>query len=156
VAKDRLKPLLVIVGETASGKSSLALQLAQRFNGEIISADSASVHREADIGTAKPTAAEQSLLPHHLINVVGPNELFTAADFQRLSLKTIDEINNRNKLPIIVGGTGLYIDSLLYSYSFLPFQRQEELNSLSLQDLQNRAREIGSSLGNLDVHNKRC
>jgi tRNA dimethylallyltransferase len=134
VARDQVSPLLVLVGETSSGKSSLALQLAQRFNGEIISADSASVHRGADIGTAKPTLAEQSLVPYNLIDVVGPNEPFTAADFQRQSQEAINEINNKNKLPIIAGGTGLYIDSLLYNYSFLPIRKQDQLNRLRVLD----------------------
>lgn len=109
---------LAIVGETASGKSALALQLAQRFDGEIICADSATVRRGLEIGTAKPTVADQALARHHLLNIVGPNERFTVADFKRLAEQAINDISGRGKLPIMVGGTGLYIDSVLYDYKF--------------------------------------
>src|SRR5476651_1891671 len=113
-------PLVVIAGETASGKSALALQLARQFNGEIICADSWTVRREADIGTAKPSAAEQALVPHHLLDVAGPDEDFTAAVFKRLANKAIKEIAGRGRLPIMVGGTGLYVDGVIYDFNFLP------------------------------------
>jgi len=109
---------IAIVGETASGKSALALDLAQAFNGEIICADSATVRRGIDMGTAKPTAAERAVVPHHLLDIVGPDERFTVADFKRLAEKSIEDINNKGKLPIMAGGTGLYVDSVLYDYSF--------------------------------------
>ncbi len=155
VARNQMSPLLVIVGETASGKSSLALQLAQRFNGEVICADSATVRRGADIGTAKPTAAEQALVPHHLLSIVGPTERFNVADFQRLAKKAIREIAKRNKLPIMVGGTGLYIDSLLYDYSFLAVSRDAELYKKDLGYLQKKALDMGLSLETIDSSNKR-
>lgn len=111
-------PLLVIVGPTASGKSALALQLAEQIGGEIISADSRTVYKGMDVGTAKPTAQERSAVPHHLLDVVEPDEPFTAADFKRLAQVAIHEIHGRNRLPIIVGGSGLYIDALLFDYGF--------------------------------------
>jgi tRNA dimethylallyltransferase len=113
-----LPPVIAIVGETASGKSALAMQLAERFNGEIICADSRTVYKGMDIGTAKPSHADQTKIPHHLIDVVLPNEPFNAADFKRLAVAAIDEIHDRNRLPILVGGTGLYVDSVLYDFEF--------------------------------------
>ncbi len=111
-------PLVVIVGPTASGKSALAIELAKRFNGEIICADSRTVYRGLDIGTAKPTAVEQAKIPHHLLDVVEPEQDFTVADFKKLCNEAIDDILGRNKLPILVGGSGLYIDAVLYDYEF--------------------------------------
>ena len=111
-------PLIVIVGETASGKTALALELAERLDGEIICADSRTVYTGMDIGTAKPTEEEQARVPHHLLDVVRPDEHFTAADFKRLANQAIIDISSRGKLPIMVGGTGLYVDSLLFDYSF--------------------------------------
>ena len=111
-------PLIVITGPTASGKSALALKLAQEYGGEIICADSRTVYKGLDIGTAKPTAEEQRLVPHHLLDVVAPNEAFSAADFQRLAREAIQDIRARGHIPFLVGGTGLYIDGILYDYNF--------------------------------------
>jgi tRNA dimethylallyltransferase len=111
-------PLVVIVGETASGKSALALELARRFDGEIICADSRTVYKGMDIGTAKPTEAERREVRHHLLDVVQPDERFTVADFKHLALEAIQDISLRGKLPILVGGTGLYVDAVLYNYTF--------------------------------------
>src|ERR1700741_2696142 len=97
-------PLVAIVGETASGKSALALRLAQHFGGEIICADSWTVRREVNIGTGKPTAEERTVVPHHLLDIVGPCEDFTAAVFKRLANEAIEDIVGRGKLPILVGG----------------------------------------------------
>ncbi len=110
--------LIVIVGETASGKSALALRLAQQFNGEIICADSQTLRRGVDIGTAKPSAGERKLVPHHLLDVIGPEEKFSAGRFQELANQAIKDISDRGKLPIMVGGTGLYVDSVVYDYQF--------------------------------------
>jgi tRNA dimethylallyltransferase len=118
VGNNRLAPLVVIVGETASGKSELALELAERFNGEIICADSRTVYRGMDIGTAKPTKEDQARVPHHLLDIVDPGEVFTVADFKRLAEEAIQDISMRSKLPIMVGGTGLYIDAVVYDYTF--------------------------------------
>ena len=110
--------LLVITGPTASGKSALALDLAERYGGEIICADSRTVYRGMDIGTAKPTLADQARVPHHLLDVANPDERFTAADFQRLARQSIVEIRDRGAIPFIVGGTGLYIDGVILDYKF--------------------------------------
>lgn len=105
--------LVVICGPTASGKTALALRLAEHFAVEIISADSRQVYRRMDIGTAKATAEERALIPHHLVDVVDPDEDFTAADFLHLGRKALAEIAGRGHLPLVVGGTGLYIEALL-------------------------------------------
>ena len=112
--------LIVIAGPTAVGKSALALRLAQQLDGEIISGDSMCVYRGLDIGTAKPSASEQKIVPHHLIDIRQPTEPFSVVDFQQLAAAAIDEVNRRDKLPILVGGTGLYIQALLEGYQFNP------------------------------------
>lgn len=111
-------PLLVIVGPTASGKTALAIDLAKRFNGEIICADSRTIYKGMNIGTAKPTVPEMQSVKHHLLDVVEPGEPFTVADFKRLADQAITNITERGKLPILVGGSGLYIDSVIYNYDF--------------------------------------
>jgi tRNA dimethylallyltransferase len=150
--------LVVIVGETASGKSALAMELAQEFDGEIICADSWTVRREVNIGTAKPTAEEQALVPHHLLDVAGPDEDFTAAVFKDLANWAIEDSSNRVKLPIMVGGTGLYIDGVVYDYGFLPAgdrRDREELNSYSINELLAKIDELGIDPGKVDKRNKR-
>ena len=108
-----MSPLVAIVGPTATGKSSLALELCQTLNGEIISADSRQVYRHMDIGTAKPTEEEQALVPHHLIDVVNTDEDFSLALYQSRALEAIDYIQRRGKLAFLVGGSGLYVWALL-------------------------------------------
>lgn len=110
--------LLVIVGPTASGKSNLALKLAKLCNGEIICADSRTVYKGLDIGTAKPSEQDRVEVPHHLLDIVEPNENFTAADFKQKAELAIKDIQAREKLPIMVGGSGLYIDAVLFDYGF--------------------------------------
>lgn len=105
--------VVVIAGPTASGKTGIAIELAKRFNGEVISADSRQVYKGMDIGTAKVTTEEMDGVPHHLLDVANPNDTYTAADFKKDGTKAIDDILSRNKLPIIAGGTFLYIDILL-------------------------------------------
>lgn len=151
-------PLIVIVGETASGKSELAINIAKQFNGEIICADSWTVRRDVNIGTAKPSLADQQKIKHHLLDIADPDEDFTAAVFKHLALETIEDIAARDKLPILVGGTGLYIDGVIYDFNFLPAgdrSERELLNKLSIQELLQMIGERGISLGDVDQRNKR-
>lgn len=152
------RPLVIIVGETASGKSALSMVLARVLNGEIICADSWTVRRQADIGTAKPSKQDQAAIPHHLLDVVDPDEDFTAAVFKKMANQAIDDISGRGKLPIMVGGTGLYVDGVIYDYGFLPAGDRgdrEELNQLSLDQLLEKIDELGLDLGDVDTRNKR-
>ena len=106
-------PLIVLVGPTASGKTSLALHLAEQFNGEIVSCDSVAVYREMEIGTAKPSHEERALIQHHMIDVAWPDESCTAGDYSRLAREALTGITERNHLPIVAGGTGLYLRALI-------------------------------------------
>lgn len=110
-------PLLVIAGPTAVGKTELSLRVAEHLGGEIVSADSASVYRGLDIGAAKPSAADRRRIPHWLIDVVGPEASFSVADFQRLAKAAVADIHGRGRLPIVVGGTGLWIRALVRDFS---------------------------------------
>ncbi|OLS39089.1 tRNA (adenosine(37)-N6)-dimethylallyltransferase MiaA [Bacillus sp. MRMR6] len=110
--------LLVIIGPTAVGKTKLSIELAKKYNGEIISGDSMQIYREMDIGTAKIKIEEMEGVPHHLIDIKDPDESFSVAEFQQLVRAKINEIALKGKLPIIVGGTGLYIQSVIYDYHF--------------------------------------
>lgn len=109
---------MAIVGPTASGKTALAIQLAKRFGGEIICADSRTVYRGLDIGTAKPTIEERAAVPHWAVDLVDPGDRFTVVNFQRYAYEKINEIRKRGRIPFIVGGTGLYIDAVMYRFSF--------------------------------------
>jgi tRNA dimethylallyltransferase len=113
-------PLVVIVGPTASGKTGLAIQLAEQVGGEIISADSRAIYRGMDIGTAKPSQEERARIPHWGLDLVEPGEHFSAADFKAYALQKIEEIRGRGHVPFLVGGTGLYVDAVLYDYQFGP------------------------------------
>lgn len=151
-------PLIAIVGETASGKTGLAIELARRFNGEIISADSWAVYKGFDIGTAKPTAEERRLARFHLIDVAEPAAGFSAPLFQRLANEAIADIGARGKLPIIAGGTGLYMDSVLYGFGFLPAgsaDQRAEFNAMSLEDLVALAEARKLDTSSIDARNKR-
>ena len=110
--------IIVILGPTACGKTALSVAVAQRFNCEIISADSMQVYQGMDIGSAKIKPAEQKGIPHHLLDIMPPNEAFSVADFHRLADQAIADISSRGKLPLICGGTGLYINSLVAPYNF--------------------------------------
>jgi len=112
-------PVVALMGPTASGKSSLALALAERLGGEILSADSAQVYRGLDLGTAKPTPAERARVPHHLVDLRDLDEDFSLADFQRLAGPILQEVWSRGRLPLLVGGTGLYIRGLLEGYTLV-------------------------------------
>ena len=106
-------PLIVLAGPTASGKTSLALRLAEEFNGEIVSCDSVAVYREMEIGTAKPSREERALIPHHMIDIVWPDEACTAGDYSRQAREALTGITERGRLPIVAGGTGLYLRALI-------------------------------------------
>jgi tRNA dimethylallyltransferase len=127
----------VIVGPTASGKSSTATKVAQSFNGEIICADSRTIYKHMDIGTAKPSEEDQALVPHWGLDLVEPGESFTAADFKDYALQKVEEIRSRGHLPIIVGGTGLYVDGVVFDFEFAKPQPElrKMLEALSLEEL---------------------
>lgn len=151
-------PLVVIVGETASGKSELAVQLAEAFDGEVIAADSWTVYKDFTIGTAKPDAATRSRVPHYLLDIADPQIGFSAAEYKRHALAAIAGIASRRKLPILVGGTGLYVDSVLFDFSFLPPaspELREKLNGLSREELLVMIEQSGYDLYGIDVRNKR-
>jgi len=107
------KKLVVILGPTASGKSELAIKLAKKFNGEIVSADSRQVYKSLDIGTGKVTKKEMKGIPHHLLDVASPKRRFTVAQYRKLALKAINKIQKKNKIPILCGGTGFYIQAVV-------------------------------------------
>ncbi len=121
-------PLLVIGGPTATGKTEAALRIAERYNGEIVSADSMQIYREFNIGTNKPSADERARAPFHLIDFVDPRQPYTVADFQRDAQAAIADIHARGKLPILCGGTGLYIRAVLRGLSFPPGASPEAQN----------------------------
>jgi tRNA dimethylallyltransferase len=150
--------MVVVVGETASGKSALAVELARQFDGELVCADSWTVYEGFNVGTAKPSAAERAAVRHHLLDVADPRQGFSAVEFQKLAKAAIEDITGRGKLPIMVGGTGLYIDSVLYEYEFLPAPAEvlrDELNVLTLEQLQTRAGEMRLDTTGIDMRNKR-
>lgn len=111
-------PIVIIIGPTAVGKTKISLNIAKQLSGEIISADSMQIYKYMDIGTAKPTKGERQGITHHLIDIVKPDESFNVSLFQEYAHKTISQIHNRGNLPIVVGGTGLYVHSLLHPLSF--------------------------------------
>jgi tRNA dimethylallyltransferase len=136
----RSRPLIVIVGPTASGKTKLAIEIAQKWDGEIICADSRTVYKAMDIGTAKPTLREQQTIPHWGINSVEPGERFTVSDFKAYAMQKIAEIRSRKHVPILVGGTGLYVDSIIFDYSFtspIDGNKRIQFEAMSLDELYN-------------------
>lgn len=136
--KSKALPLIIIVGPTASGKTSLAIYLAEKFGGEIICADSRSIYKGADIGTAKATEQEQERVVHHGLDLVEPGDYFTVSDFKLYANKKIKEIRKRGHLPFLTGGTGLYIDAVMFDFEFanqVNFEKRQELEALSLEKL---------------------
>mgnify|MGYP002511304506 FL=1 len=135
-----MKPnILVICGPTASGKTALAVELALRLDGEVVSADSMQVYRGMDIGTAKPTAREMRGVPHHMLDIAGPAENYSVARYVAEAIPVVDGILARGRLPIVAGGTGLYIDHLVAGRRFAPFQADSGLR----EELQARVRAEG-------------
>lgn len=144
--------VVVILGPTATGKSHCAIELAKSFHGEIISGDSMLVYRDMNIGTAKPTAEELAAVPHHLVNILPPEASFSVVDFKEQAQRLITEINARGHLPIIAGGTGLYIKALLEDYAFNSVSENSELREqLTREAEQQGAAALHARLAALDA-----
>ena len=143
MAKDKI---IVICGPTASGKTSLGINLANKINGEIISADSMQIYKDFSIGSSKPTEEERKQAPHHLVDFVDADKRYSVADYKEDCQKAIEDILSRGKVPIIVGGTGLYIDAIIYNIKYLQintdYTYRKELEDVPLEDLYKRAMEI--------------
>ncbi len=150
---------ITIVGPTASGKTDLALSLAEQFGGEIICADSRTVYRGLDIGTAKPSAQEQARVPHHLLDVVDPGETLSVAAFKALAEATLIEIAARGHVPMLVGGSGLYVDAVLFDYQFpgaADPDRRRQLEALGDDELRELlAAEDSLAYLSIDIRNRR-
>ena len=138
--------LYVITGPTASGKTAMSIELAERIGGEIINADSMQIYKYMDIGTAKPTVGERRAVPHHLIDIVHPSESYSVADYCDEARRCIDGIVQRGKIPILVGGTGLYIDSVVYNINYSPVRADESYRSMMNEE--------ADRLGNEYIYNK--
>lgn len=144
------KDVLIMVGPTAVGKTATAIELSRILNCEIISADSMQIYKYMNVGTAKPSEIEQCHIPHHLIDIVNPDEEFSVAVFQEQARKLIEEIIKRDRIPFIVGGTGLYINSIIYNMDFtkseanwdLRKQLEDEAKTFGNEYLHNRLKEI--------------
>jgi len=134
------KLLVVIVGPTAVGKTEIAIEVAKKIDAEIVSADSMQIYRYMDIGTAKPSQEEQDGIVHHMIDIIDPDEEFSAADFQVRAKECIEDIHKRNKIPLLTGGTGFYINSICYNYTFSNAQKDDSFRSL----LQKEAEQYGN------------
>ncbi|MCI8545731.1 MAG: tRNA (adenosine(37)-N6)-dimethylallyltransferase MiaA [Clostridia bacterium] len=129
------KPKVIVIGgPTASGKTSLSIELAKKINGEIISSDSMQIYKDMTIGTAKPTVEEMDGIPHHLLDFVSPDERYSVADFKRDAESAIEEILSKKKNPIVVGGTGLYIDSLVYGIEYPDIELDDEYRKKLMQE----------------------
>lgn len=134
---NKIKPLISIVGPTASGKTELAVSLALKFNGEIVSADSMQIYKEFNISTAKPTLEQMNKVKHHLINILSVNEEFSVGKFKILADNCIEKIYSENKIPFLVGGTGLYVDSILKNTSYGSFDKSLKNSTLNIGELDN-------------------
>lgn len=156
--KDTQNTTYFVVGPTASGKSDYAVDLALRTNGEIVSADSVQIFKQFDIGSAKIRPEEQRGIVHHLIDICEPFDTYTVADYARDARNAIDDIRSRGKTPIVCGGTGLYVNSLIYQLDDLPPADEalrEELSKLSLEALLERAEQERIDLAGVNLSNKR-
>ena len=143
--------IVVICGPTASGKTRLAVELALAHNGEVVSADSMQIYRTMDIGTAKPTTQEMRGVPHHMLDVAQPDEDFSVARYVDMAAKCVDDILSRGKLPILAGGTGLYIDSLLSGRDFAAFDPDSALRGQLEAELAQKGGEaMLEKLGEID------
>lgn len=137
-----MKPkILIICGPTASGKTKLGISCAKMFNGEIISSDSMQIYKKLDIGTAKPTKQEMQEAKHHMVDIVAPDAEFSVGEYSKLAKEAINNLIAENKLPIIVGGTGLYIKSIIYPYSFAKTPKNQEIRDKYLKILEEEGKE---------------
>ena len=134
-------PIVVVAGATASGKTALSIELAKRLSGEIVSCDSMQVYKGMDIGTAKPTKTEMQGIPHHMIDILEPYENFSVADFCTMARTVISDIANRGKLPILTGGTGLYIDSLINNIDFAEETGKSEIRDKLFAIAENKGKD---------------
>ena len=146
--------IIVITGPTAVGKTKMSIELAKRLNGEIINADSMQIYQGLDIGTAKVTSAEKDNIPHYLLDIKNPQELYTVYDYQKDARQVIKDIQNRQKTPILVGGTGLYIKAALYDYQFSTEEKQFDYTTLNNQELLDRIKKYKIDI-NFDIQNRR-
>lgn len=146
--------ILVIVGPTAVGKTKMSVELAKIYNGEIINADSTQVYKGMDIGTAKATKQEMQGIKHHLLDICDVNELYTVFDYQKDARLKIDEIKSRGHIPILVGGTGLYIKAALYNYNFVDTDNLDYIDELDNETLIAQIKELDSSI-EIDYNNRR-
>lgn len=137
--------IFILAGPTAVGKTNISINLAKKLKGEIISADSMQIYKKMDIGSAKISEEEMQGIPHHMINVVDPKEDFSVAMFKEKAERDIENIKSRGNLPMIVGGTGFYINSLIYNYNFANTNRDEEYRK--------HLETLAEEKGNIDVHN---
>lgn len=133
--------VIVICGPTASGKTALSIELAKRINGEIVSCDSMQIYKEMNIGTAKPDEEEMQGIKHYMIDIISPEERFSVADYKKYAKNAIREIINKGKVPIVVGGTGLYVDSLIYEIDYPEIEFDEEYR----EKLEKRVKKEGLS-----------
>ena len=142
--------VIVICGPTASGKTVLSIELAKKINGEIVSCDSMQIYKEMDIGTAKPSIEEMQGIKHYMIDIISPDERYSVADYKKQAKQAIREILNKGKVPIVVGGTGLYVDSLIYEieYPEIKFDEkyreelEQEVEKNGLDTLYEKAKKI--------------
>ena len=143
-----MKPkVIVIVGPTASGKTSLSIELAKQINGEIVSCDSMQIYKDMNIGSAKPTKEEMQGIKHYMIDEVVPTERFSVAEYKKRAEKAIDEILKNGKIPIVVGGTGLYANSLIYGieYEDIKFDQQYREKLMQIANTDERTKSIIST-----------
>ncbi|MFZ5966605.1 MAG: tRNA (adenosine(37)-N6)-dimethylallyltransferase MiaA [Bacillota bacterium] len=140
------KPLLIIVGPTAVGKTEISIEIAKRLDCEIVSSDSMQIYKYMDIGSAKPSKEEMQGVPHYLVDEIDPRTSFSAAQYQKLAFEYINDIHQRGKLPMVVGGTGLYVNSIIYDVDFT--------STVSNWDLRKQLEQEAKEFGNEYLHNK--
>lgn len=147
-------PIIAIVGATAVGKTALSIELAKKFNCEVISIDSVQIYKKFNIGSAKVTEEEMAGVPHHLIDILEPTEKFSVYEFQKLARAKITEVHNKGKIPLLIGGTGYYMNAVLYDYKFSSYITSEE--ELSLEEMKEYlAKNYPDTYNTIDINNER-